>query len=119
MANRQYSGTIDLGDFTTTAYVPAVNKGVTASYNSFKESGLVLMQIGSADISGAVTCNLQVSADGAYWANAQEDGSDITFSLNTTTPIVQLVTGASKMLYRVAITINSKTGNVDYVFKDL
>lgn len=119
MANVQYQGSISLANFTTTAYVPAITGGKVASFNSFKKNGSSLLQIGSADISGAVVCTLQVSVDGNYWANAQENGSDITFSLDTTTPIVKILNGKDDLLWRVAITINSKTGTVDYVIKDV
>lgn len=118
MEGFQTSGSISLANFTTTAYLPA-KAGKIKSQNAVKESGKFILQMGSADLSGAVVCTLQVSANGAYWANAQEDGADITFSLSTTTPVVELITAASGLFWRIAVTINSKTGVIDYFVKDV
>lgn len=119
MANKdvQYKGSIDLSDFTTTAYLPA--KGELITFNSFKSSGKSVLQMGSADLSGAVTATLQVSGDGNYWANAQEDGSDVTFSISTTTPIVEILVGEEQLMFRVAVTIGGQTGTIDYYIRDI
>ena len=117
MADKHYQGQISLADFTTTAYLPA--NGTIVYGNRLKESGKALLQVGSANLSGAVTCTLQISVDGTYWATAQEDGTDITYSLDTTTPIVDIISGEKRLLWRLAITINSKTGLIDYYIKDV
>jgi hypothetical protein len=112
------NGSISLADFTTTAYLPAIG-GVVASFSGFDESEDVILQMGSADLSGAVTCTLQISADGAYWDAAQEDGTDITYSLSSTTPVVDIIKGKLGLLYRIAVTIDSKTGTIDWVLKNV
>lgn len=114
----QYQGQIDLEKFTTTAYFPAKD-GVIVASNNFKESGQIMLQMGSADLSGAVTCSFEVSVDGTYWDVAQEADVDITFSLSASTPVVRLITGAHKLMWRVSIAIASQTGVVDYIIKDV
>jgi len=113
----QYEGSIDLEDFTTTAYIPA--NGATASFTAFGNTNKSLLQIGSADISGTVTCKLEISVDREYWAVAQENDADIEFSLSSTTPIVEKLEGDRDLYWRVAITIDGNTGIVDYFIKDV
>ena len=114
----QYSGKIDLSDFTTTAYLPAKN-GVIRSYNSFKESGKIMLQLGSSDLSGAVTCSFEISVDGKYWDVAQESDTDITFSVSTSTPVVKVISAENGLFWRVSVAIAGETGTIDYSAKDV
>lgn len=107
-----FSGAIDLEDFTTTAYLPV--DGNTLQSVKFGENGKSFLQVGSDNLSGAVTCTLQISIDGNYWATAQEAGTDVTFSLDTDAPIVQIIEGADGLLWRLAITIGGNTGIIKY-----
>jgi len=114
----QQSGTINLANFTTTAYLPAKDAKI-GSYNSFKESGKVMLQMGSANLSGAVSCALQVSVDKEYWAPALVETVAVTFSVSATTPVVEIIEGAPGLYWRIAVTINSKTGVIAYAIKDV
>jgi len=112
----KWQGEIDLTDFTTTAYLPA--NGVIVLNNAFSNTGKSLLQMGSDDLSGAVTCTLEVSVDGDYWGAAQQDGADITFSLSATTPVVEILEGSKDLLFRVSIAIAGVTGSIKYKIKD-